>query len=501
MRVIEYKFRNEQPLIIKDENSGGTNQIETLKFIPGSSVRGFVIGRMDKKTFSENKREILTDIIFMNAYPIINSEISVPSPTNYYATKTEPHSLRSVVDMNISQGMKRASLGNFCALYKSEEKEESAITYTNVNLGETINNNIGEKKIFRSRYICAGQEFGGYITTENLELAHKIVDILRGDDIYLGGYISHGFGKCRGSAEIINEKPYMHLRIKEPTKSMKMLLLSDMCMVDKYGEPCGIDVGYLEEWLGHFKMKAASSVKNIGGRNRIWGCGIPSCNMYEKGSVFLMEFDEAPDRNILESIQDKGLGIRRSEGFGQVVFTDLLTANAESCEYKAASADSADKSADNADKRESLGKEDKDMLKALAVKYYGDIIRKKIVKYIVGADTSGFYRKLSLSQVGIMRAMAEELKFTPEKGKAVFDEFYAGIEKKKEGIKYKYYDVKAHTDEIFKWQEFLNLIGMREKTIFGLGTETLLSERERALLQLELIEKEMQYFHRGKEEQ
>ncbi len=496
MIVIEYRFTNKQPLIIKDENTGSSNQLDTLRFIPGSSVRGFVIGRMDKKLFSENKREILTDTIFMNAYPIINPEISVPSPKNYYATKEKPHSLSSVVDddMDISQGMKRASLGNFCTLYKNE-KNESSITYTSIKLDETMNNNVGDKEIFRSRYICAGQEFGGYITAENRELADKIADILSGNDIYLGGYISHGFGRCKGSAEIIDEKPYMGLRIKEPAKSMKMLLLSDMCMVDKYGEPCGIDTDYLEERFGKFNIiKAASSVKNTGGRNRTWGCGIPSCNMYEKGSVFLIEFDKTPDKNILESIQDKGLGIRRNEGFGQVVFTDLLTANAESCESKTVAVN-------DDDKKESLGKEDKDMLKALAGKYYGNIIRKKIVEYIVGTDMGKFYGKLSPSQVGVMRTMAEELKFTPEKGKAAFDEFYAGKNEKKEGIKHKYNDVKEHTDKIFEWQKFLVLIEVKEKTIFGLGTEKLLSEREKSLLQLELIEKEMQYFHRGKEEQ
>ena len=43
--------------------------------------------------------------------------------------------------------------------------------------------------------------------------------------------------------------------------------------------------------------------------------------MYDAGSLFKISFDgESPDEEHLSAIEQSGLGLRRAEGFGQVLF-------------------------------------------------------------------------------------------------------------------------------------------------------------------------------------
>ncbi len=484
MTVIEYRFKNIQPVIIKDENIEGKNQIDTIRYIPGSSVRGFAISRMDKSFFDANKKEILSDKVrFLNAYPIINDEISIPSPKNYYANKSDDKVLKSILETEKDNDSKRAGLGDFCIIDNTE------ISCINVGLGESLNNNVHDREIFRSRYIAPGQNFGGYIAVdENEEIADRIVDIMNSGNMYFGGYISHGFGKCEGRAEKIDKMPYEKYRSSAAQSEMKLLLLSDTLMKNEYGEPCGLDMEYLCEKLGSFDISmCASSVRSVGLRNRTWNCRIPSENMYEKGSIFLLKFDKAPDMAVIEEIENKGLGIRRGEGFGQVVFTDAVPREAQ----KILIENKAKAEVYNTDVTE-----DENMLKALAAKYYKTQINIRMVDTLAdkkkGPDKC--FTKLSASQAGVIRAMVQRLKFTPERAVNEFDIFFKHNGEKQVSKSIKYEDAKEHINNVFDWHKFKNIISEKNNTYFGVDADALLSDRDKLMLQLDFIDKEIQMY-------
>ncbi len=483
MIVIEYKLKNVSPLIIKDYGKGNSNQKETIKYITGSSVRGFVISKLDKNYFIKNKVEILSDNVkFLNAYPCTNNVPSIPSPKIYYATKQEPNNLSSILDNEKKGNEKRASIGNFCII------EDNELSPINVILDEAMNNTTvksdetDDKNLFRSSYIYQGQTFCGYIIiNDNEKLANEILEIFKNKSIYLGGFLSHGFGKCECiSSDIINKMPYEEYRVKESNNVMKMLLLSDTSMINELGEPCGLDIEYLKDKLGNFEIKeCSSSIINVYGRNRTIGGNIPTTVMYEKGSVFVFKFDTAPDIKKIIEFENTGIGIRRAEGYGQIVFTDKLPSNAIKKEM--------DTEKITLTTNEKLNPEETKMLENLAKNYYKLLIKRVMEQKVI--EERG---KLSKSQLGVILSMISTLKAVPEDAQKILEDFFREKSERKESISSKYNKIKEHIKTVFnsKINEFFDI---NKETIFGLETKDLFNKNDEIQIKLDFLETEIRY--------
>lgn len=63
-----------------------------------------------------------------------------------------------------------------------------------------------------------------------------------------------------------------------------------------------------------------TALAEFGGYNRTWKCRAPAVTMYDRGSLFHLVCSETPAPERLRAIEREGLGIRRGEGFGQVLF-------------------------------------------------------------------------------------------------------------------------------------------------------------------------------------
>ena len=92
-----------------------------------------------------------------------------------------------------------------------------------------------------------------------------------------------------------------------------------MVMVNEYGEMAGLYIPELEKELGCEKLtviRCATSIREVYGYNRIWKGAVPSAVMYEAGSVFYIKAVGMLQKEKLRSLEKKGIGIRRNEGFG-----------------------------------------------------------------------------------------------------------------------------------------------------------------------------------------
>ncbi len=494
MTVIEYKLKNIKPIKINDSNRGGTNQLETLKYITGSSVRGYVISRLDKVYLDKNKKNVLSPVTrFYNAYPLVGDEISLPSPKIYYAAKNSPDKLFSVLDRDID-GMKRADMGDFCTI------ADDVVNCFSTSLGETMNNNVGEKKIFRSRFISANQKFGGYIVTEETELADKIIDILKGG-ICIGAGISNGFGRCSCiSAKIITDMPYSSYRIEslDKNREIKLMLLSDTVMVNSYGEPCGLDVEYLKSELGDFEIKrsSASVVRSLG-YNNTWGCAIPSVTMYEKGSVFSLSFADEPDLEKIRCLEEKGIGIRREEGFGQIVFTDKLseTALRHELSKRNETEDELIRGVD-AEDADGLNADDKAVLKQLAAKYYDMLINERIQQYVVDNKTNNF-KGISKSALGNVMSMITVLKYSPLEAESKLKTFFENMSKRTESAAKPYKITERYITYIFQ-TNISDVLDIKDN-VFGQAFDDVMEPFIKMWYKLELLENEIRYGFRKEE--
>lgn len=102
-----------------------------------------------------------------------------------------------------------------------------------------------------------------------------------------------------------------------------LLAVSPLTMLDEFGRPCGIQEAALAKKLGVNQVKVqycSTAMVEFGGYNRTWQCRAPAVRMYDQGSIFHIVCDRPPMLESIRFVEQDGLGIRREEGFGQVLF-------------------------------------------------------------------------------------------------------------------------------------------------------------------------------------
>jgi len=326
---IRYRLRTQLPVIMTDAAGSRDNSCVGKHYITGSSVRGMAAAVLSQRFpdwFAEHKVELLSDRTrFLNAFPAPDGCAVLPSIKGFYEDKAERVFETVVKDGTIAPGLKRAKQGEFCAIegncvhYWSAETD-TAMRIRRGGAGE-------ETDIFQTEYLCAGQEFEGYILLDDPELAPKLAEAF-GDEIWLGADRYEGFGKCSVALlEGADAPPQADVcgygDDQGPESVLYMLALSPFTMLDGFGAPCGLDEDALAALLGIESVKTefcSTSVSEYDSFNRTWRCRTPSVRMYDSGSIFKLVCSEAPGLQALRRIQTMGIGIRRAEGFGQVLF-------------------------------------------------------------------------------------------------------------------------------------------------------------------------------------
>lgn len=326
---IRYRLRTDSPLLITNLSCSRDNSYETRGFIPGSAIRGLVASELASRVpawFEDHKTELLTEKTrFLDAVPTVGSLPAIPSIMGFYENKEETVFQTVVKDGTFTPGLKRAKLGNFCALdgdtVRYWSTDTDGVTRIQRNADATK-----DTEVFKTRYISAGQEFEGYILLVCPELAEEIANILDGT-VRLGADRYEGFGKCTVTALEAVDKPRWVDAYgyggETPDETLYLLALSPLTMVNDLGDPCGIDEDALAELLGVGQAKityCSTSLSEYGGYNRAWKSRVPAARMYDRGSIFQIRCDRAPAADRLHDLERTGLGIRTAEGFGQVLF-------------------------------------------------------------------------------------------------------------------------------------------------------------------------------------
>lgn len=331
---LRLRLHTELPVVFTDPNRSDGNSTETYGFIPGSAIRGAVIEMLaagDQAWFAAHKAALL-DVRFVDAVPVPDHAlVPIPAFRGFYEDKDEKTLECMVRNGNFTQGLKRARLGTFCAL------SGDTIHYWNARTGgatRILRGKDGEDtRMFQVRALSAGQDFEGYILLDDLELGEKLSQTL-GKTLWLGADRYAGYGKCSVQVEAIPhpiwQDVYGYQDGDTPQKELYLLAIAPFTMVNNSGEPCGLDEAKLARLLGVKEVMVqccATSMFRAGGYNRVWGCRAPSVHFYDRGSLFRLTCDPAPALDALRRVQREGLGIRRAEGFGQVLFLRTALVN------------------------------------------------------------------------------------------------------------------------------------------------------------------------------
>ena len=366
MIYLKYTLQNIEPVRIADDSTSRNGQTVSLKYIPGTTVRGLVMNKIasayDEVSFQKKKRVLLSNQVkFLNAYLTVEENGTkielMPSLKGFYEKKSPVETEfgseleNVVVSGEFSEGSKRAALGRFCYLTgkNAEEAERSVIKYYNVETGSDMKikiildnedkKNDEKQNVFRNEYIAENHLFTGYIAVDLQGLDKADADVLLADiqkaigenadqTVIIGNARTGGLGKCKvlscdytdGDCFVPYEE---YLPEGDLTEGCYMMLLSNTTMRDSKGELCGLDCKQLEEIMGVSDLKVercSTSTVEVKGYNSTWGVKIPSAVMYEQGSVFYLTYNGVFTKENMLDLCHKGIGIRKNEGFGRVLF-------------------------------------------------------------------------------------------------------------------------------------------------------------------------------------
>lgn len=327
--LLRYRIQLKTPLSVSSltGNTQTENYLNTRNYIPGTTIRGMVMSQLaltEPEWFEENKTALLTDSTrFSGAYPVMDEMAAVPAPMGFYEDKAQSD-FYSVLHKDVEPAHKRAKFGAFCVQRDAVLFGMSPQMDSSMRIQRRSQNK--EQEVFTSRVLCADDTvWEGYIQLDQPELAEHISKTFT-DIIHLGANHYAGHGLCEVVTLDAPKQPNWGMASYSDTdtipETLYMLLLSPTVM-QKEGISVGLDEIKLENLLGVDRVeivKCATSITEINTYNRTWRCYAPSEMMYEKGSLFQFKCTPAPKPETLKCLERTGLGIRRAEGFGQVLF-------------------------------------------------------------------------------------------------------------------------------------------------------------------------------------
>lgn len=507
MKYLELELYNREPLRIGNDDTSQRGQTNTLLYIPGSTVRGVVIHGLcrEGQEFERIKKLLFSDKIhFMNVYLKRDKKAMIPSLKGFYEDKKGGEGKKKieniVVNKMVSPGTKRASLGHYCY------PEGDCIVCTKVALGENMNINRGregEKTVFRSQYMGQGQHFCGYITFDDCvaeDIIQKIKNVFS-KEVSMGNSRYGGYGACQCvRAEIKEGLPYGELRTKADRSRFYLVLLSNMTMRDSFGQPAGLDLDILAEKLGCGPLRlvsCATSVTEVMGYNRSWKGPVPSAVMYEAGSVFCME-TESGERIPAErfaALEEEGLGIRKNEGFGQILFFDGY----EKLQYKQWTEKADWEERKNVTASVVCAMEPEDM-RIAAKGLLTRRLERAVERYLVEKplDLDG----VSDSKLGVVQSLCLELRYVPGEAKKCLTEYITHWEEK--DSRQKVHGEKKRQDALHKYvrrmleAELADILEIpeKERSALRFSMTDVFSEEDLLRYKLQLMIRQIRYANR-----
>jgi CRISPR-associated protein Csx10 len=358
MKTITYRIELQEPLLAT-ALQGDPNSSESLPYIPGSTIRGMVIGHYLKQhsKIRDPARDDTCRRLFFNgstrylhAYPydpVIHTRC-LPTPRSLRRFKGEQVTEADATIFDTSnedwdfneqrEQEKKDSLKSvdspFCRF--SDESKDVAFYTPERTLTIHIQrdprrgrSHRQEGEIFRYEALATGQMFQGAILLNNETDETLMSEILtRLETCWLGRSRSAGYGRVKLSY-IQTRSTWRETGGSSPALSAgchcTMTLLSDALLYGDNGQPLtAIESTILESILGVplnlvSEHTFTSSVLH-GGFNRAWQLPIPQSYMLAAGSVIAFKLEAPLDAKRVNSLETQGIGARRAEGFGRVAF-------------------------------------------------------------------------------------------------------------------------------------------------------------------------------------
>lgn len=383
MKVITYRVKLLEPTLVTSLQ-GDPNSAVSFDYVPGSVLRGMVISKYlnsaSTNASDDNFRRLFLDSTtrYLHGYPLDEYEqLALPVPLSWQRAKTEhdgticDFAVKIPEDKEQRQGVSKpfylptregvqllqpartiavhtqrtARFGRAMPRSREKRNDQARGQSTALLHGDEI---IGA--VYRYEALAADQSFQAKIICEHDADASTLLPFIEGY-ASLGGARSSGYGRAEISQVQVHDPDSAEEEMDDedelleesggdeamPTHMLIVTLQSDTLVRDARGQ-FAADPDLLCQVLSkHLQMQlvlkdAFLGTRVVGGFNRTWSLPLPQALAVRMGSVLIFQ-DPGCDPNVLKTLEARGIGERRAEGFGQLAFNQQQRATLKIVEH------------------------------------------------------------------------------------------------------------------------------------------------------------------------
>lgn len=355
-RYLIYTLRLNSPAIITTPG-GDPNSSSTLAYVPGIALRGAMAKVLGDPVGDNSKKQEFHDLVlggkirYLNAYPIVNERRALATPVSLRLRKDDPENTPVKIDLAAKECFPDEELISLPEEFLAIGAAQPALY--NPKISSRIHHQRDRQKgsatkddgaIFTFESLDANQMFGGLIQLrsgqeEELDQIESRIKTLLGGTLLVGRSRCAGYG---GMATITWGGRQNHETVGggreglQPLKSSIVpgepfrLLLSSPCIVRNpvtgQQDPGALMNRILSRFDNRVEViRRIWSFETVGGFNRKWRLELPQTLAVSAGSVFVLKASQAISLNELYEIEHEGLGERKGDGYGRLLFLDKST--------------------------------------------------------------------------------------------------------------------------------------------------------------------------------
>lgn len=357
MRVIKYHVELLEPTLVTSLQ-GDPNSSVAYDYLPGSVLRGIFISKYLNPQSADASDDTLRRLFFdgttryLNGYPLdAYNRPGWPVPASWQRVKGKEREISDfAVEAQYDDQRWQPVSKPFYTLSREgvqliqPPRNVAVHTQRTARFGRAMPEYLPDSSqtggkgtkllkedeiigaIYRYDALAAGQTFEAAIICDNDDDAGTLSALI-GGRVTLGGSRSGGYGQAEIRLMTSAASDYdvaEDTDEDESTGKLIVTLRSDVLLRDARGQ-FAVDPELLRKVLGkHLEVElkpegAFLGAEIVAGFNRKWRLPLPQALAVRRGSVLIFE-DPDCDQTLLDALEARGIGERRAEGFGRIVF-------------------------------------------------------------------------------------------------------------------------------------------------------------------------------------
>jgi CRISPR-associated protein Csx10 len=354
MKIIPYWVTLLEPLLAT-RIAGDPNSGVSYPYVPGSLVRGAAVATyMRAKALitldagADEVRRLFFDgrTRYLNAYPVDARGVrTLPTPRSLFHVKGEETSiydfaLETIYEVEDEKAQFVAAAKEsqpFCWMEDNHIFFIAPERHINVHTQrDRVKGRATEESgaVFQYDALEEGQTFAGWVLVDEDADVELVSSLLQ--HIYrLGGSSNSGYGRVAVEVEapqdVWRETPNRIAPIDDG-ETFVVTLLSDTAVRDPntgqytwnlqpaLQQLLGVEIERVQTAAGEEEQRGVWRLEEAGGFNRAWGLPLSQAQVIASGSTFVFRARAAIPLEAIFSAEWRGIGERRSEGFGRLAF-------------------------------------------------------------------------------------------------------------------------------------------------------------------------------------